>query len=73
MGGSLCRWKWIEDHTERSAWIAAVVASVAMLISVGIAFWLKGYLARQEEAKAKDVEKGVDGEVKADGVPLLAY
>lgn len=60
--GPGCRWKWIEDHTERSAWIAAVVAAGAFLIAIGVSIFLKNRLAQQEIAKEKgeDVEKAAD-------------
>lgn len=59
----MCRWKWIKDHTERSAWIAAVFAAGAFLIAIGVSAWLKNHLAAREANKGKesDVEKGSDG------------
>jgi len=60
------QWKWIKDHTERSAWIAAVIGAAAFLIAIGVSFWLKSHLAGKEAAKAKgeDIEKGEEGEKK---------
>eukprot|EP00892_Ulva_mutabilis_P005853 jgi/Ulvmu1/363/UM001_0370.1 len=54
------QWKWIKDHTERSAWIAAVVGAVALVISAFVSFWIKKRLHSQEVAKKEggDVEKG---------------
>lgn len=61
----LCRWAYIEDHTERSAWIAAIVAVVSMVIAFGVSFWLKQRMAAQEANKKADgdIEKGADAGV----------
>lgn len=58
-----CRWKYIEDHTERSAWIATIVAAASLLLAVGVSYWLKQRMATQEANKKADgdIEKGEAG------------
>ena len=54
------QWEWIKDHTERSAWIAAVIAAVSFVVTIFISILLKKRLDADhsdKQAAAEDAEK----------------
>ena len=57
-----CRWDYLEDRIDRSAWIAAVIATVSFVVMIFVSMWLKRRLDDSYEAerqKQEDQEKGV--------------
>lgn len=64
------QWAWLKaQETKASAWIAAIIAAVSMIVGVGFSFWLKGKVDKQiQEGKlAADLEGGA---VKDSSAPI---
>jgi solute carrier family 20 (sodium-dependent phosphate transporter) len=50
------QWSFVDDRTDRSAWIAAIIAVVATILTAGLSAFLK----KKADQQAKDVENGVE-------------
>lgn len=56
------RWGYLEDRIDRSAWIAAVMATVCFIIMIFVSRWLKKRMDDEydmERKKQDDREKGI--------------
>lgn len=58
----MCRWNYLTERIDRSAWIAAIIATVSFIVMIFVSVWLKkGMDERREQQKQKqeDIEKGI--------------
>jgi phosphate/sulfate permease len=52
------QWSYVDEHTDRSAWIAAIIAGFFFLVTIGVTIWLRNKLdIAHEKGEEADIEK----------------